>query len=80
MDNNDLNDIILARSTDVMVITFLWGLTNYVDNEENVIYQIPIFGIINVNITNKFLFGTEYFISGAKLLYQIYQLNQLHPW
>ena len=76
MDNNDLNDIILARSTDVMVITFLWGLTNYVDNEENVIYQIPIFGIMNVNITNKFLFGTAYFISGAKLLYQIYQLNK----
>ena len=67
MDNNDL---ILARSTDVMVITFLWGLTNYIDNEENVIY------LINVKITNKFLFGTAYFITGAKLLYQIYQLNK----
>jgi len=70
MDNNDLKDLILARSTDVMVITFLWGLTNYVDTEEKVTY------LINVKITNKLLFGTAYFITGAKLLYQIYQLNK----
>lgn len=84
MDNNDIKEIkelIVARSTDIIAITTIWGLTNYVDNarnEEKVIcqIQIPIFGIINVNITNKFLFGTAYFISGAKLLYQIYQLNK----
>ena len=68
MDNNDL---ILARSTDVMVITFLWGLTNYVDNEENVIYQIPIFGIINAKITNKFIFRIVYVISLTTILYRL---------
>ena len=73
MDNNDLNDLILARSTDVMVITFLWGLTNYVDNEENVIYQIPIFGIINVKITNKFIFRIAYVTSLTTILYRCYK-------
>jgi len=38
MDNNDIKEIkelIVARSTDIIAITTIWGLTNYVDNARN---------------------------------------------
>ena len=81
MDNNDIKEIkelIVARSTDFIAITTIWGLTNYVDNarnEEKVIcqIQIPIFGIINVKITNKFIFRIAYVTSLTTILYRCYK-------
>ena len=83
MDNNDIKEIkelIVARSTDIIAITTIWGLTNYVDNarnEEKVIcqiqIQIPIFGIINVKITNKFIFRIAYVTSLTTILYRCYK-------
>jgi len=84
MDNNDIKEIkelIVARSTDIIAITTIWGLTNYVDNarnEERVIYQIqiPIFGIIiNAKITNKFIFRIAYVTSLTTILFRCYKFK-----
>jgi hypothetical protein len=86
MDNNDIKEIkelIVARSADIIAITTIWGLTNYVDNarnEEKAICQIqipiPIFGIIiNAKITNKFIFRIAYVTSLTTILFRCYKFK-----